>query len=595
MRRSRWPGVARQLFAEVPDADLLERYVAHKADDAFALLVARYSRLVWGQCRNLLPNDADADDAFQATFLTLARSAKSIRAGAPLGPWLHGVAFRVCKNARRANGRRAKREKACAQPEANRPVADSTWEAAFAAVAEEVQKLPEAQRTAFVLCCIEGQATTAAAASLGQKLGTFSARLTRAKQTLLDRLAKRGIGAGVLALGGVTGSVAAAPAALISRTLLLVPSGAAVPSSIHALMQGVTGMALIRFKLLAAGVMVATGLGLSAGGGWYTEATAQGPGAPSGGASGLPAPKADPPKADPNIDKLKADLEKAKAELAKAELAKARDDEATLLRRWMLDAPPKYEYEYLPEYGLSPQTFEAKLAEREKNGWTFVGQVDLNLGDKGIASPKLVFRKRPNRNYGWSELNYPVSNDIRELLTETAPLNLAVPKVAKPAEPVPPPADMLPKGPVVPKPNDPAGRSNWPPLPNSASPFESVIQPGWAIPPDPKDAKVAKLEAELKAMMNQVEALRLELAKRPKAEEKPKPEPMQMVLFTKKDYGNWEVEDLMQVLAKLLAEDAKETKTPGQIALVREQDGFTVTGPTETVAAAKVWVGKLKK
>ena len=83
MRRSRLPTVARQLLAEIPDADLLERYVQDRADDAFAQLVTRYSRLVWGQCRNLLPGDADADDAFQATFLTLARSAKSIRPGGP--------------------------------------------------------------------------------------------------------------------------------------------------------------------------------------------------------------------------------------------------------------------------------------------------------------------------------------------------------------------------------------------------------------------------------------------------------------------------------------------------------------------------------
>jgi RNA polymerase sigma factor (sigma-70 family) len=249
--RFRLPSVVRQLLPEVPDGELLERYVVHLDNDAFTQLVARYSRLVWGQCRNLLPNDADAEDAFQATFLAMLRSAKTIRAGSPLGPWLHGVAYRVCQNARRANGRRAKRENVYAQPETDRPVADSTWEAAFAAVSEEIQKLPETQRTAFVLCCIEGRATTEAATLLGQKLGTFSARLTRAKQTLLGQLTKRGFNAGILALGGLTGSVAIAPASLIQQTLAMVSSGVGIPDSIHTLTHGMTRTTLTRFNQLS--------------------------------------------------------------------------------------------------------------------------------------------------------------------------------------------------------------------------------------------------------------------------------------------------------------------------------------------------------
>ena len=121
MGRLRYPSVALQLLAEYPDADLLGRYALDRADDAFAQLVARYSRLVWGQCRNLLPAEVDAEDAFQATFLVLARSAGSLSAGILLGPWLHGVAFKVCKNAQRAIIRRSKRERACSQPEGADP------------------------------------------------------------------------------------------------------------------------------------------------------------------------------------------------------------------------------------------------------------------------------------------------------------------------------------------------------------------------------------------------------------------------------------------------------------------------------------------
>ncbi len=404
MRRSLWPGVARQLQSEVPDADLLERYVQGRDDDAFAQLLTRYSRLVWGQCRNLLTNDADADDAFQAVFLTLARSARTIRSGAPLGPWLHGVAFRVSKNARRANGRRTKREQATALPETNRPVADTTWEVAFAAVADEVQKLPEAQREAFILCCIEGRATTEAAASLGQKLGTFSARLTRAKQTLLNRLAKRGIGAGVLALGGITGTSTFAPAALIARTLALIPSGVVVPSSIVTLTHGVTGMMMIRLKLLAAGVLVATGFGLSVGGGWSSSVEAQGPGAaggappaggvppgsggfgPAGSDAGPGGPAA--AKAPPKADELKADLEKARAAYEKSK----RDYDALMDKKRKEESAEQYAYDDVPKEGLRTEVFQAKLTERRKSGWSFLGQVSLNVGEPS-SKQYLAFHK----------------------------------------------------------------------------------------------------------------------------------------------------------------------------------------------------------
>jgi thiol-disulfide isomerase/thioredoxin len=86
---------------------------------------------------------------------------------------------------------------------------------------------------------------------LGQKLGTFSARLTRAKQTLLGRLTKRGFNAGLLALGGLTGSVTIAPASLVQRTLTIVSSVVVIPGSIHTLTHGVTRNLMVRFNQLS--------------------------------------------------------------------------------------------------------------------------------------------------------------------------------------------------------------------------------------------------------------------------------------------------------------------------------------------------------
>ena len=99
--------------------------------------------------------------------------------------------------------------------------------------------------------------------------------MKQAKQTLLERLAKRGFGVGAVALGTVTGSVAVAPAALIGRTLSLLGSGVTVPHSVLVLTQGVTSMTTVRFKVLVTGVLVAGCLSLGAVSGWYSNASGQ--------------------------------------------------------------------------------------------------------------------------------------------------------------------------------------------------------------------------------------------------------------------------------------------------------------------------------
>src|SRR5687768_6706877 len=91
--------------ARAADAELVAAFAGSKDADAFAELVRRHGPMVWAACRHMLGDPADADDAFQATFLALIRSAHRIRAGAAVGGWLHGVAVRVCTMARRAEGR----------------------------------------------------------------------------------------------------------------------------------------------------------------------------------------------------------------------------------------------------------------------------------------------------------------------------------------------------------------------------------------------------------------------------------------------------------------------------------------------------------
>jgi len=149
--------VARKAEAATPDAELLGRFIRDRDDPAFEELVRRHGPLVWAVCRQILACDADAEDAFQAVFLTLARSATHIRDSRAVSAWLHGAAVRVATRARRGIARRQVRERRAAVSEVDRPVSDVTWGALIAAVHEEVQRLPNAERTA--LCCATSRAS----------------------------------------------------------------------------------------------------------------------------------------------------------------------------------------------------------------------------------------------------------------------------------------------------------------------------------------------------------------------------------------------------------------------------------------------------
>src|SRR5262245_10921734 len=78
---------------DLPDRELLERFTAGREGPAFETLVRRYGPMVLGVCRRVLGNLHDAEDAFQATFLVLARKAGSICKREALGSWLYGVAY----------------------------------------------------------------------------------------------------------------------------------------------------------------------------------------------------------------------------------------------------------------------------------------------------------------------------------------------------------------------------------------------------------------------------------------------------------------------------------------------------------------------
>jgi RNA polymerase sigma factor (sigma-70 family) len=278
------------------DADLLARFAATRDEAAFALVVRRHGPMVWSVCRNLLANATDADDAFQATFLALVRGAGSVRRPEALGAWLHGVAVRVASKLKRGAARRTLREKKAAAGEADAPVADSRWDEALAAVHEEVARLPDGERVAFVVCCLEGVRQPDAAAQLGWKPGTLTGRLSKAKQRLLDRLTARGLApaAAVAAVGlGTSTGSAVVPVQLFDSVMSFAANAGTVPAALVQLSQGVADMTLTKVKLLAAAVLVAGGLITGIGASLFSNADAQSaaPGAPP------PAPRTPRPAA----------------------------------------------------------------------------------------------------------------------------------------------------------------------------------------------------------------------------------------------------------------------------------------------------------
>src|SRR6516162_1777976 len=184
---------------EYTDQQLLEQFAKHRDEFAFAAIVRRHGPLVLGVCRRIVRDHHDADEAFQATFLVLARKAGSVRWRGSVGNWLYEVASRVSRKLRAVAARQRAHELSTATPATDRPAStpDPLDEASrrelFDVLDEEVGRLPNKYRAPVVLCYLQGKTHEEAASQLGWPSGSMSRHLARAHDLLRERLVRRGV------------------------------------------------------------------------------------------------------------------------------------------------------------------------------------------------------------------------------------------------------------------------------------------------------------------------------------------------------------------------------------------------------------------
>jgi RNA polymerase sigma factor (sigma-70 family) len=244
------------------DEQLLSAFITRHDENAFAVLVRRYGPLVAGVCRRVLRHEQDAEDAFQATFLVLARRAAALRNKTALPSFLHGTAYRMALMAKRTAARRHKHENRAPTRSSDNPSDRLLWREVQALLDEEIARLPERFRSVFVLCCLESLGRTETARRLGLKEGTVSSRLAEARRRLQRRLSRRGVELTALlaATALTTEAMAALPARLLGQTTRAAVTPAVAALAAQELSRLGMGKIQLAMLVLAASLLAGAGL-----------------------------------------------------------------------------------------------------------------------------------------------------------------------------------------------------------------------------------------------------------------------------------------------------------------------------------------------
>lgn len=225
----------------------------------------------------MLSHEQDAEDAFQATFLVLARKAASVRWRSDIGNWLYSVAQRIALKAQASAAAQRHLERPMVEMTVADRISDLAWQELRPVVDEEVNRLPAKYREPFVLCYLEERTYTEVAKVLGVPEGTVSGRLARAREMLRGRLTRRGLtlSGGALATVLSQNAVAAAPGMVVQKSvqaIQLFESNAAVTgdmsAQVIALTEGVLHV-MNHTKLITLAAVLITGSALIGTGSWY--------------------------------------------------------------------------------------------------------------------------------------------------------------------------------------------------------------------------------------------------------------------------------------------------------------------------------------
>lgn len=236
------------------DGALLADFLDRRDSAAFEAIVRRHGPLVLAACRQVLRDEAAAEDAFQATFVILHQKARSIRRQPSLGGWLFRVARRTALRARRAADRRTRHETKAPQPRISQP--DLSWHEAVAILHEELDRLPATYRDALIHCYLEGLSRDEAARRLGWTVNELRGRLERGRSRLRAQLERRGLtlSAGLLAAVAIE----SIPTSLVAATTRTVAEPAARIAELAAAGWGKVRLA----SAVALAAAIAIGIGL---------------------------------------------------------------------------------------------------------------------------------------------------------------------------------------------------------------------------------------------------------------------------------------------------------------------------------------------
>jgi RNA polymerase sigma factor (sigma-70 family) len=262
----------------IADEELVRRYADEHEEAAFAALMRRYGPMVLRVCYRVLHRSHDAEDAFQSTFLALAREAGALRRYGAVGAWIHGVAYHTALRVKERMARQRQHEERHVPAKSHDGPEDSILRDDIqAALYDELHRLPEKLRLPLVMCNLMGHTQDEVARELGLHRTAVVKRLRRAYSLLRQRLRNRGISLSLIILSSLLheeGKAGTLPTELLLRTVraALAPASASAPALAAAVTaRGTSGYLIGWLKtkhLLLAAVLLLAGGSYWAGRAW---------------------------------------------------------------------------------------------------------------------------------------------------------------------------------------------------------------------------------------------------------------------------------------------------------------------------------------